>query len=904
MAQVLVCPRGHEWEASLTEADQQTEQAALLCPVCGASGTWLQSTVLAPPGDPTAAFTPDQVKKLDLPQIPGYQVTGLLGRGGMGAVYRARQVRLNREVALKVILAGRQILPMQRLRFQFEAEALARLQHPNIVQVFEVGEHDGAPFLALELIEGGSLAEHLCDRPMAARPAAELLACVARAVHAAHQRGIVHRDLKPGNILLQNSSGGSTLLDLRAAGRLTAAVVPKVTDFGLAKRLEQGSEQTQPGMILGTPSYMAPEQALGDPKAVGPLADVYALGVMLYEMLTARTPFRGSSPFETLDLLRRVEPLPPRHWRSAVPRDLETICLKCLQKDPNRRYPTAEALADDLERFVDSRPIRARRVGPLERALKWSWRHPLGAALLVIVLLSGLWFAWSLVRLREAAQRDREQLALLRQALANLRFVDGPLADEPFHDPAQQEMLETTLQLYESLARQVSDDPAVRRETALAYVRVGQLRRKLNRLALAEEAYGKAIERQQGLHSEYASDLTYLDDLTASHIELGELLRDAGRPLEEAKKCFEQARALQQGRGRLEEARSHNRLGIIAQETEQLARALDHFDQAISLLQRFLADEPGRPDVRFELARCRLNRGVLHKQQREFDRAANDYREALVLLDELQKDYPARAEYRQDLALAHQDLAHVHELQKHFELALRELEQARTTMQELARQFRTRPSYRFQLADFLNSMGSAQARAGQLAEAEKTWQQAAAVLEPLIATYPGVSRYRHRLGLVLGNLAWLLSEQKRYADAQRWMERAERELQEARAATPDNGDIRLALRRQYQSLAEVRLQLRDHAGAAAAARALAELSTEQAQETYYAACFLARCLPLASPDSAAGYRAEVLALLQRAGRVRGPRLERLKQEREVFGPFAHGDAVQAALAALPSQPAD
>jgi WD40 repeat protein/serine/threonine protein kinase len=300
----------------------------------------------------------------DWPTVPGYEILGVLGRGGMGVVYQARQARLKRVVALKMILAGAHAAPEDLERFRREGEAVARLKHPNIVQIYDVGEHGGLPFFSLEYVDGGSLAKKLGGAPLPARQAAELVATLAQAVQAAHEHGIVHRDLKPANILL------------------TVDGTPKITDFGLAKQLDDDSAQTQSGAILGTPSYMAPEQAGGHTRDVGPAADVYALGAILYDLLTGRPPFKGATLVDTLEQVRTQEPVAPGRLQPKVPRDLETICLKCLQKEPAQRYASAKALAEDLGNFLEDRPIHARPVSGWERTRKWVHRRPAVAALL------------------------------------------------------------------------------------------------------------------------------------------------------------------------------------------------------------------------------------------------------------------------------------------------------------------------------------------------------------------------------------------------------------------------------------------------------------------------------------------------------------------------------------------
>jgi hypothetical protein len=338
--------------------------------------------------------------------VPGYEILGILGRGGMGVVYKARHLALKRTVALKMVLAGGHASPQELARFRLEAEAVARLQHPNIVQIHEVGEANGHPYCALEFVEGGSLASKLKGQPLLAREAARLVEALARAVQLAHSRNVVHRDLKPANVLL------------------LADGTPKITDFGLARQLDSDSGETQAGQVMGTPSYMAPEQAAGSSHEAGPAADVYALGAILYECLAGRPPFRGKTVVETLDQVRTQEPPPPSRFQAGVPLDLETICLKCLRKEPENRYASAAELADDLGRFVQGEPIQARPVGGLERLAKWVRRRPAIAALTTAMFLValtaaavGVWALDSTSRAyRDAIQdRDRANKALLRE---------------------------------------------------------------------------------------------------------------------------------------------------------------------------------------------------------------------------------------------------------------------------------------------------------------------------------------------------------------------------------------------------------------------------------------------------------------------------------------------------------
>jgi WD40 repeat protein/tRNA A-37 threonylcarbamoyl transferase component Bud32/tetratricopeptide (TPR) repeat protein len=342
--------------------------------------------------------------------IPGYEILGELGRGGMGVVYKARHKKLGRLVALKMILAGGHASDADLARFRTEAEATARVKHANIIQIYEIGEHEGKPYFSLEFCVGGSLAQEIDGTPMQPKEAARMVEKLARGMEAAHQQEVIHRDLKPANVLLAEDG------------------TPKITDFGLAKKLDDAG-QTQSGAIMGTPSYMAPEQAEGKGKEMGPPADIYALGAILYELLTGRPPFKAATPLDTILQVVADEPVAPRQLNAKIPRDLETICLKCLHKDPQRRYGRAAALADDLGRFLRQEPVLARPVGNFERAVRWCRRNPAltASGMLGILVVIGAVVVPVLLAIREArsastlATEQQKTLTALGESRANER---------------------------------------------------------------------------------------------------------------------------------------------------------------------------------------------------------------------------------------------------------------------------------------------------------------------------------------------------------------------------------------------------------------------------------------------------------------------------------------------------
>jgi eukaryotic-like serine/threonine-protein kinase len=576
------------------------------------------------------------------PRVPGYEIEGILGRGGMGVVYLARHRALDRIVALKVLQEGRQSEPEHRARFEREAAAVAKCQHPNLVQIHEIGEYDGHSYLALEYVDGGTLARSLAGVPQPPRAAASLVEVLARAIDHAHSRGVVHRDLKPANVLL------------------TSEGQPKITDFGLAK-IDETSTRTEVGAIMGTLAYMAPEQALAGTATVGPRADIYALGAILYEALTGRPPFRAESPELIYHQLVHSDVVPPSRIQTAVPRDLEAICLKCLEKSPAQRYATALELAEDLRRFGRGDPIRARRISGLRRCFKWTRRHPWQTTAVATVVIAALAFIGMTYRhnveLRAEVRRTQDQAALARlnyqearsaiQAmlgrLDNPRFAGSPRLLDLRHD--QQE---DALAFYDQVLRQTeSNDPAVSADTAHALNEGARLQTSLGRIDLAEKYVRRSLQLVERLRSERPDDLgcnrlqvdclarlaVYLTDdhcdqakqFARQAVELAERLTTATRDepvdLEQLAIC-------------------HNNYANTLR-WESIDKALVHYQKAIEIRERI--DPVRMPGVSRRLAESLINVGIVFWQTQKYAAAEQSFRRAeeLLLSDDVKVLAPA-----------------------------------------------------------------------------------------------------------------------------------------------------------------------------------------------------------------------------------------------------------------------
>jgi serine/threonine-protein kinase len=503
--------------------------------------------------------------------VAGYEILEVLGRGAMGVVYKARQRGLKRIVALKMILAGDHVGEAELARFRTEAEAAGQLQHPNIVQVYEVGEQGGCPFLSLEYINGGSLKDRLGGKPQPVLHAAQLVQVLAQTMDFAHRQGIIHRDLKPGNVMLVDARASRSSESTLSIAPLVEELygIPKIADFGLAKRLEEDKGQTRSGTILGTPSYMAPEQAEGRSKEVGPLADQYSLGAMLYELLTGRPPFQGATVWETLDQVRSQEPVPPSQLQPKVPRDLETICLKALQKEPHKRYATTGAMAEDLRRFLANEPILARPVSNAERLRRWCVRNPrvaalLGAVSLLLVLITAgsLLAAWKISKEKARAEeqtilaennaqeaqqnahtaelnaeraKEEEELAG-KQAVNAMELAydvivkaDEYLKDKAEMGPFRKQLLDSAMKRLNNISRALVDSGKADRTMAAAMQRMGMFYEQSGRSGDAIRAYQDALQVFERLIRENPDEDRNRSNAAICYDNLGEIGREVER---------------------------------------------------------------------------------------------------------------------------------------------------------------------------------------------------------------------------------------------------------------------------------------------------------------------------------------------------------------------------------------
>jgi serine/threonine protein kinase len=718
------------------------------------------------------------------PNVPGVELVEVLGSGGMGVVFKARQPKLDRDVAVKFLRDEHGADSTRHERFLQEARAVARLRHPHLVQLYEFGElratggAQAQPYLVLEYVSGGNLADRLRGSPQPPAEAARLLETLAYAVHFAHEQGIIHRDLKPANVLLQSPEVKAdpqteVMLGQRPAAPrpLTADLCAKITDFGLAKFLA-GSDLTQSDETIGTPSYMAPEQVAGNAGPVTAAVDVYGLGAILYETLIGRPPFVAETLEATLSMVLQAEPVLPRRLQPTVPRDLETICLKCLRKEPSRRYATARDLADDLRRFQAGEPIRARPVGTLERALVWCRRKPAIAALLAALLLvflggsSGVFWQWHrVIRERDAVQKEKERaenhLVIVQERVKELDRLGHEWLQTPGQYRAGEAVLEQALALYKGLLPEEENDPAVRREAAKLYGHVAWIHQTLRQNDKALKAWDEQARLLSRLLKEEPSDVALRLELADCHRWRANMLRQQNKAAE-ARLAYKQAAELHEG---------------------------------------LLKDYPRIAGYQLALANTLLNMAGLPPGRDQAENLEATYDRIIELERSAVSAEPKNAKFSSELALALED-------QGQFFLNTGRPTQAEATVREaveIHQRLRAAGQLKRSIdryeARSLVRLARVLAATARSSEAEESYREAINLLDRPFEETPESAWRRAELAEALTGLANLLKkDSRRLEEVEQIWRRAIPHYEKLKADFPDNAQYRLNLVFSYLKL--------------------------------------------------------------------------------------------------------
>ncbi len=747
--------------------------------------------------------------------VGNYELLEEIARGGMGVVYKARQTTLGRIVAVKMIVSGRLATDDDVRRFHVEAEAAAGLQHPNIVSIHEVGQHEGFHYFSMDYVEGRDLSAILRENLLPAKQAATYVRQMAEAIHYAHQQGTLHRDLKPSNILIDSHDQ------------------VRITDFGLAMRVEGNSDLTRTGQIVGTPSYMPPEQAQGQRSLIGPGSDVYSLGAVLYECLTGRAPFRADSVMKTIEQVIHVEAASPRLLNPGIARDLETICLKCLQKEPHRRYGTAQLLADDLQRFLQGQPILARPLGSVEKIWRKCRQNPMVTALIATVavcLIAGTsvssYFAIeanvrakSETQHRQTAERERGVAELqkgravaaqqqsansLKDALAAVeqmltRVAQERLANIPQMEPVRKELMEDALKFYQKFLRENDNDPLIRRETASAHRRLADIYRRLGRNIEAEESYRKAFEMFEELERQSTLDPNVRVDLTAAHFEVATCYRDLERPIvqerhnriafaiaeklanefvNEPKYMDALVDAATHLSGAISSIRpdeaetilrrnltlassdysvsiSNKALGDVLANQGRISEAEPFFRKSLEIAERISVNEPSDRLAQWLLSGSLLALEGTLVSQGQLEEAEVLLNRAIVICDKLAAEYPTGPDYRAAQAWAYESQTRLLKKRNRMEEAVRAYRRAVDILTGLAADFPNTPTFARGASFHRLTFGSFLEELGRANDSKLIYRTEIDLAEKRVATSPQMVNEWHGLvhaQLVLGSV--------------------------------------------------------------------------------------------------------------------------------------------------------
>jgi serine/threonine-protein kinase len=781
-----------------------------------------------------------------------YELLEEVGRGAFGIVYRARDAELDRVVALKVPRSGHLATPGEVDRFLREARSAAQLDHPSIVAIHDAGHADGSCYLACAFVPGTTLARRLADGRLPAREAAELAAAMAEALHHAHLRGVVHRDVKPSNILLGRDG------------------VPRLTDFGLAKREEGDISLTVDGEPLGTPAYMPPEQARGEARGVDGRGDVYSLGAVLYQMLTGEPVFRGNAAMIRKQVLED-EPTPPRRLDDRIPRDLEVICLKCLQKEPARRYASAAELADDLRRFLRGEPIVARPVGPVGHLGAWCRRKPVVAGLLaglglaVSVGLSGVTWQWlraarewrraeaNLHLARLEGDRAEENSRLAHRAVDDYldRVSTNKLLDVPGMQPLRKELMKSALGYYQRFVEQRAGDPAVLAELADAHFKIGFIDSEIGLKGQTLAAYQRARTIYEDLVRSHPREARFRVKLSKAIYNMGTQHRATGQ-IAEALRSFRDAFAIQEGLARdypedLEfrrhRAAGYHNLGLLQFETGHPAEGLESLRRAIAATEELVAADPAIDD-RAQLAQFYGTLGAVQFMTGHPSAALDPWRRSAELLRGVTRDRPEVALFRRDLAGTVMNLGALELENRHADEAIGYLREALALQERLVRDNPAVLDYSQDLARTYATLGEAYCQMDRPAEAVRPLEQARDLREMLVRSDPANLDYQSELGRALSPLGAVLATLGDRTKARQVFREAREHHRIAFSRAPDVVPYRRYFGEHYRLLAAAERRLGDPAGAAAAALERRDLWPEDPAELVGVARDLALCISI------------------------------------------------------------
>ncbi len=695
----------------------------------------LDETVIHDTANRPVALSPSAQPSAHFPCSFGeYELLEQLGQGGMGVVFKARQRHADRVVALKVIrsdrLKGMSTTARTELieRFRTEARATARLEHDNIVTVFDVGEFAGEHFYSMHYVEGNSLLELMRDGPISNRQTAEYLEPVARAVHFAHQSGILHRDLKPHNIMVESRSGR-----------------PLVADFGLAKLLEGHTQLTHDGDVIGTPSYMSPEQATASER-VTTLSDVYAVGATMYHLLTGRPPFKGANVMETIHQVLETESTPPSQFNSKADRDLETICLKCLQKEPAARYASAEDLADDLARFLKGEPILARPVGRLERAVRWAKRNR-ATAIASAAALFGLVAALTASTIgyfvtKDALRKSDDRLKQARDTVDGLyiEVSESDLLNQPGMRPLRQSLLEKALAHYQLFVEDARHDKSLQDQLAATWFRIGRISEDIDSAEEALTAFENARSIQQRRLDEEPDSSERMSELALTLNAIGAARSRLGQQ-SEAYQAFSEAQGLRQ---KLVDQHPHDvelkrilantlmNIGVVDKARGEFSDARQRLSDAQAIRMSCLPDSDSNVELLRDLAMGSFNQANLEIQdpnEGDFESAKTYLADAINRLERLLEAEPQGLDNRNRLAICYRTLA---DLQNDLQQQVSLYTQAADQLSRLVIANPRVVKYRESLTGVLLDLGRIEMGEGSFGQAETRFQHAIDALEPVL----------------------------------------------------------------------------------------------------------------------------------------------------------------------------